>query len=80
MPQAPVSFAKDIAPILFRYRAQMAWRFDLANYDDVKANAEIIRGVLASDSGNPMPPPPYPPLPSDFADTFAAWIEGGYPA
>ena len=39
-----VSFANDIAPTLSKYRGEMAWRFDLAKYDDVKANAEIIAG------------------------------------
>ena len=44
---ATVSFANDIAPTLFKYRGQMAWRLDLASYDDVKANAALIAGQLA---------------------------------
>jgi len=31
---ATVSFAHDIAPTLFKYRGQMAWRFDLASYEE----------------------------------------------
>jgi hypothetical protein len=46
---ATVSFANDIAPTLFKYRGQMAWRLDLASYDDVKANANLIAGQLAGD-------------------------------
>ena len=42
---ATVSFANDIAPTLYKYRGQMAWRLDLASYDDVKANAQIASAV-----------------------------------
>ena len=63
---ATVSFANDIAPTLFKYRGQMAWRLDLASYDDVKANAAII---AASDHRRPspgMPPPPFDPFPQSL--------------
>ena len=36
------SFALDIAPILAPYRENMLWRFDLADYGAVKANATLI--------------------------------------
>jgi hypothetical protein len=73
-----VSFANDIAPTLFKYRGEMAWRFDLAKYDDVKANADIIAGLITS-SPPQMPPPPFPPLPQSFTDAFTAWMKAGYP-
>jgi hypothetical protein len=75
---ATVSFANDIAPTLFKYRGQMAWRLDLASYADVKANAQIIIGQII---GNPpgMPPPPFDPFPQAFIDAFTNWMNQGYP-
>jgi hypothetical protein len=75
---ATVSFANDIAPTLFKYRGQMAWRLDLASYDDVKANASIIAGQISSDPAG-MPPPPFDPFPKAFIDAFATWMNSGYP-
>ncbi|HEY0130099.1 MAG TPA: hypothetical protein VGB57_01755 [Allosphingosinicella sp.] len=76
------SFANDIAPMFSDYQAQMAWRFDLTSYDDVKANARIIYNVIYWDkNGGPqMPPGPFPPFPSDFVQLFANWIDTGYGA
>jgi hypothetical protein len=79
---ATVSFANDIAPTLFKYRGQMAWRFDLASYDDVKANAQLIADqITPNPPGTPpsMPPPPFPPFPKTFIDAFAEWITNGCP-
>lgn len=77
---ATVSFANDIAPTLYKYRGQMAWRLDLASYDDVKANAAIILGALNGNSNaGIMPPPPFDPLPQSFIDAFSNWINSGYP-
>ena len=75
---ATVSFANDIAPTLFKYRGQMAWRLDLASYADVKANAAIISNQI---TGNPpgMPPPPFDPFPQSFVDAFNTWMTTGYP-
>jgi hypothetical protein len=75
---ATVSFADDIAPTLFKYRGQMAWRLDLASYDDVKANAAIIQGQI---TGNPpgMPPPPFDPFPQSFVDAFNTWMTADFP-
>ena len=56
----------------------MAWRFDLASYDDVKANAEIIAGQIIGDPPG-MPPPPFDPFPKSFTDAFTAWMNSGYP-
>ena len=51
MTDSAPSFANDIAPILFKYRGQMAWRLDLASYDDVKANAPIIYEFISYSPG-----------------------------
>ena len=75
---ATLSFANDIAPTLFKYRGQMAWRLDLASYDDVKANAEIIIGLIIGDPPQ-MPPPPFDPFPQSFIDAFTNWMNQGYP-
>jgi len=72
-----VSFANDIAPTLFKYRGQMAWRLDLANYDDVKANAAIIFEFISGDSPG-MPPAPFDPLPQAFVQAFNTWMNTGY--
>ncbi len=74
------SFADDIAPILFKYRGQMAWRLDLASYDDVKANAPIIYEFISYSPGNPpaMPPPPFSPFPQEFVQLFQTWMNTGY--
>lgn len=73
---ATVSFANDIAPTLFKYRGQMAWRLDLASYADVKANAQIIAGQIVGDPPG-MPPPPFDPFPKAFQDAFTDWINQG---
>jgi hypothetical protein len=75
---ATVSFANDIAPTLFKYRGQMAWRLDLASYEDVKANAAIILGQINGSAGI-MPPPPFDPFPQSFIDAFSNWMNSGYP-
>jgi hypothetical protein len=75
---ATVSFANDIAPTLFKYRGQMAWRLDLASYDDVKANAQIIAGQFVGDPPG-MPPPPFEPFPKTFTDAFTTWMNTDYP-
>jgi hypothetical protein len=74
---ATVSFANDIAPTLFKYRGQMAWRFDLASYDDVKANAQIISDQITGDPPG-MPPPPFDPFPKTFTDAFTTWMTTGF--
>jgi hypothetical protein len=74
---ATVSFAKDIAPTLSKYRREMAWRLDLASYADVKANAAIILNVIAGDQPQ-MPPPRFDPFPQAFVDAFNTWMTTGY--
>jgi hypothetical protein len=74
---ATVSFANDIAPTLFKYRGQMAWRLDLASYADVRKNAKLISGQISS-SPPQMPPPPFDPFPQSFVDAFNTWMTTGY--
>ncbi|MEA2756562.1 MAG: hypothetical protein QOJ54_2851 [Aliidongia sp.] len=78
MSATPVTFAADIQGMLFKYRGQMMWRLDLADYADVKANAAIIYSLIASDPAQ-MPPPPFPPFPTTFIAAFKAWMDQDYP-
>ena len=71
-----VSFADDIVPIFYKYQKQMMWRFDLTNYDDVKANFNQILGYIKGPNPQ-MPPPPYPAISKEDVDTFKAWGAGG---
>ena len=52
------------------------WRFDMTSYEQVKANADLIWKRI-SDPGNPMPPPPFDPLPRQQIETFQNWIRDG---
>lgn len=70
------SFAADVRPILFQFKAQMMWRFDLTNYEQVKACAQIIYDRI-SDPNNPMPPPPFPPLTATQIGAFKSWMDDG---
>jgi len=76
---APVSFRTDIAPMFQRFRGQMLWRFDLTDYEHVKANAQTIYSRI-SDPGGPMPPPLYEPLEPEQVRRFRRWIDEGCPA
>lgn len=69
-----VSFENDVMPILKQYLGQMMWRFDMTDYDAVKANAAQINQMIAT---NQMPPQPWTPLPDAEKATFAAWVAGG---
>jgi hypothetical protein len=72
-----VSFRNDIMPIFNQFKGQMMWRFDLTDYDHVKANASIIYDRI-SDPDGPMPPPPLDPLSSDQIQLFQQWMNDGY--
>jgi hypothetical protein len=68
------SFARDVAPFLAPYRDNMIWRFDLSDYETVKANAKLIYANISPTDGTQMPPPPVPPIrPADVA-MFKAWM------
>lgn len=69
-----VSFSNDIMPIFNQFKAQMMWRFDLTNYDHVKANASLIYGQI---NGGGMPPPPFDPLPLEQIQLFQQWMSEG---
>lgn len=72
-----VSFANDIAPMFKPFDVNMAWRFGLTTYDDVKANAMLIYSRMTNLSA-PMPPPPYPPFTEEQIALFNQWMLDGY--
>ena len=72
-----VSFAQDIAPMFKPFDVNMAWRFGLTTYDDVKANAMLIYSRMTNLS-SPMPPPPYPPFTAEQIALFNQWMLDGY--
>jgi hypothetical protein len=53
----------------------MMWRFDLTNYDQVRANAQVIYGRI---NGGGMPPPPFDPLTLEQIQLFQQWMDEGY--
>jgi hypothetical protein len=70
----PPSFERDIAPLFRdRDRRSMTFAFDLASYEDVRANAAAIAGRTAAGE-----------MPCDGAWSddrvrlFRAWIDGGF--
>lgn len=73
----PVSFSSDIMPVFTQFKGQMMWRFDLTNYDHVKANARIIYDRIADPSLGPMPPPPLDPLTNQQIQLFRQWMDEG---
>lgn len=73
---APISFEFDVEPMFSRYRTNMMWRFDLGNYEHVKANAPTIYDRI-SDPDALMPPPYFPPLPAEQVQLFGRWIDEG---
>ena len=75
MEQPGPGFERDIHP-LFRHRdvSAMSFAFDLASYEDVRANAEGIYRRLADGS---MPcDSSWPP---EQVDRFRSWIDAGSP-
>ena len=74
-----MSFARDIAPFLAPYRENMLWRFDLADYEAVKANADVIYTNISPLGQGGMPPPPLPPLTDTDVAKFKFWIDEACP-
>lgn len=70
-----VSFSNDIMPLFNQFKGQMMWRFDLTNYNQVKANADLIYSYI---SGGSMPPPPFDPLTPEQIQLFQQWMSSGY--
>ena len=72
-----VSFARDISPQFSKWRTQMQWRFDLTDYDAVRANAgRIYHRISSTDS--PMPPPQFPRFDASFTAKFKLWMDTGF--
>lgn len=70
-----MSFEADIRPLFRPDDADaMSWAFDLASYEDVKANAEAIHERLADGSM-----PCDEPWPDERVQLFRDWIDGGMP-
>jgi hypothetical protein len=65
-------------PIFKQFQGPMMWRLDLTSYEAVVANAATIYGRI-SNPGNPMPPPPFPPLTQEQIQTFNLWMQNGCP-
>jgi hypothetical protein len=78
----PASFQKDIRPLFTERDVHaMSKAFNLASYDEVKANAAIIYDRVRGIGGAVMPPPPprgEGPWPQAHIELFAQWIAGGY--
>ena len=75
-----VSFQNDIMPLFKQYQANMAWRFDITDYETVRANAQMIFDRLANVDGlGFMPPPPMDPFSQDQIAMFKAWMDSGFP-
>ena len=76
MEQEAVGYERDIRP-LFREKdvGSMSQAFDLASYDDVRANAEKI---LARVSDGSMPCDGA--WPEERIELFRGWVDGGCPA
>ncbi len=77
------SYQADIRP-LFTQRDihAMSKAFDLASYDDVRANAAAIFDRIRGIGGAVMPPPPPKgegPWPQSRIDLFGKWMADGCP-
>jgi hypothetical protein len=72
-----VTFSNDIMPVFNQFKGQMMWRFDLTNYEHVKANARIIYDRIADPNLGPMPPAPFDPLSPEQIQLFRQWMDEG---
>lgn len=67
---------EDIRGMLAPFTAPMMWRFNLGDYEQVRANATLILGRI---DGGGMPPPPFPPLSDAQIQTFGNWVNNDCP-
>ncbi|MEU6269436.1 hypothetical protein [Saccharopolyspora shandongensis] len=76
MEQEAVGYERDIRP-LFREEdvSSMSMAFDLASYNDVRANADRILAKL-SDGSMPCDGP----WPEEWVELFRSWVDAGCPA
>jgi hypothetical protein len=78
----PTSFASDIRPFFTERDIRgMSKAFNLASYDDVKANAAAIYDRIRGIGGAVMPPPPPKgegPWPQVRIELFAKWMADGF--
>ena len=74
--QAAIGYERDIRP-LFREKdvSSMSMAFDLASYNDVRANAD---GILTKLSDGSMPCDG--PWPQEQVQLFRRWVDAGCPA
>ena len=77
------SYQADIRPLFTQRDIQaMSKAFDLASYDDVRANAAAIFDRIRGIGGAVMPPPPPKgegPWPQSRIDLFGKWMADGCP-
>ena len=71
-----VNFNDNILPLFAKWRTQMIWRMDLADYETVKMNAAVIYQQIASRN---MPPPNIATLTDDQIKLFKQWMDAGCP-
>jgi hypothetical protein len=76
MEQGTIGYERDIRP-LFRDKdiSSMSMAFDLASYDDVRANADQILAQLSDETM-----PCDGPWPTERVELFRRWVDGGCPA
>lgn len=76
MEQEAVGYERDIRP-LFREKdvSSMSKAFDLASYNDVRANADRILAKVADGSM-----PCDGPWPQELVELFRSWVDAGCPA
>jgi hypothetical protein len=76
MEQEALGYERDIRP-LFREKdvSSMSFAFDLASYNDVRANADRILAKL-SDGAMPCDGP----WPEERVELFRRWVDVGCPA
>ena len=76
MEQEAVGYEREIRP-LFREKdvSEMSWAFDLASYDNVRANAGKILERLSNGSM-----PCDGAWPAERIELFRGWVDAGSPA